>query len=373
MNLLSDLAAFLAARKAELVDVPVLQPADPFLDTAGEGLRGRIFLTENERGETLCLRPEFTIPVCLEHLRSGTRGTKRYAYCGEVFRQRREGGNAFVQAGIEDIGDTNHARADARSLADALALLDAAAPSVRFQVTLGDQAVFEAAVKALGLPRGWRRKLARAFGNKAQLDALIAALGAPRPRARSGLDGDIGAAIAAGDARKLAKIIAARMEDHGYPLAASRAPDEIAARMIEQATLDNARLTRAHIGELRDFLALSTPLAKAGAALRRIARRMDGRAMEVAIDAFEARTQALAAQGVAIGTVVYSAAFGRPLDYYTGLVYEIGPAGKDGAPVIGGGRYDHLLTLLGAKREIPGVGFSVWLDRLHAAKAGGSQ
>ncbi len=33
----------------------------------------------------------------------------------------------------------------------------------------------------------------------------------------------------------------------------------------------------------------------------------------------------------------------------------------------GGGRYDRLLTLLGAKTPIPGVGFSVWLDRIETA------
>jgi ATP phosphoribosyltransferase regulatory subunit len=32
----------------------------------------------------------------------------------------------------------------------------------------------------------------------------------------------------------------------------------------------------------------------------------------------------------------------------------------------GGGRYDRLLTLLGADKPIPGVGFSLWLDRLEA-------
>ena len=38
-------------------------------------------------------------------------------------RQRREGGNEFFQAGIEDLGDRDMARADARSIADAHALL----------------------------------------------------------------------------------------------------------------------------------------------------------------------------------------------------------------------------------------------------------
>jgi ATP phosphoribosyltransferase regulatory subunit len=32
----------------------------------------------------------------------------------------------------------------------------------------------------------------------------------------------------------------------------------------------------------------------------------------------------------------------------------------------GGGRYDRLLTMLGASENIPGVGFSIWLDRLEA-------
>jgi ATP phosphoribosyltransferase regulatory subunit len=149
-----------ACRRADL------QPADPFLDMAGEDLRRRIFLTESETGETLCLRPEFTIPVCLDHIASQAGTPRRYAYLGEVFRQRREGGNEFFQAGIEDLGDNDTARADARSIADAHALLPARCPGETLSVTLGDQAVFEAVLAALGLPRGWRMRLARAFGSR---------------------------------------------------------------------------------------------------------------------------------------------------------------------------------------------------------------
>jgi ATP phosphoribosyltransferase regulatory subunit len=65
----------------------------------------------------------------------------------------------------------------------------------------------------------------------------------------------------------------------------------------------------------------------------------------------------------------YDAAFGRPLDYYTGLVFEIGLPGSE-RPLAGGGRYDRLLTLLGAQKAIPGVGFSIWLDRIEAARGG---
>ncbi|MEP4420436.1 MAG: ATP phosphoribosyltransferase regulatory subunit, partial [Nitratireductor sp.] len=65
-----DISAVFAERGAAMVEVAMLQPAEPFLDMAGEDLRRRIYLTESETGETLCLRPEFTIPVCLDHIES---------------------------------------------------------------------------------------------------------------------------------------------------------------------------------------------------------------------------------------------------------------------------------------------------------------
>ena len=86
----ADILAEFSARGTTRVDTPVIQPAEPFLDMAGEDLRRRIFMTENERGTSLCLRPEFTIPVCLRHIETATGTPKRYAYLGEVFRQRRD-------------------------------------------------------------------------------------------------------------------------------------------------------------------------------------------------------------------------------------------------------------------------------------------
>src|SRR6478736_4394129 len=111
-----ELLSEFAARKTERVDTPVIQPAEPFLDIAGEDLRRRIFMTENETGASLCLRPEFTIPVCIQHIENATGTPKRYSYLGEVFRQRREGGNEFYQAGIEDLGTLDVASADARAI-----------------------------------------------------------------------------------------------------------------------------------------------------------------------------------------------------------------------------------------------------------------
>jgi ATP phosphoribosyltransferase regulatory subunit len=362
-----EILALFASRGAAAVDVPILQPADPFLDMAGEDLRRRIFLTESETGAALCLRPEFTIPVCLDHIASQAGTPRRYAYLGEVFRQRREGGNEFFQAGIEDLGDRDTSRADARSLADAHALLTLTLPGVPLAVTLGDQTIFEAVLAALGLPRGWRMRLARAFGSAEQLAAALADLANP-PRGGA-LPEPVAALVADGDVDRLSQHIAAGMTDAGLSPSAGRAPQEIARRLLEKAELRSVRLSREAFAALESFLAIHVPLDGAASALEAFARSA-GLSLGPALAGFSARVDAVAAQGLSPAAISYDAAFGRPLDYYTGLVFEIS-AGDAARPLVGGGRYDRLLTLLGATTPIPGVGFSVWLDRIE--QLGGGQ
>src|SRR5690606_17597094 len=174
--------AVFAERGAPVADVAVLQPADPFLDMAGEDLRRRIFPTESEPGAALCLRPEFTIPVCIDHIAARAGTPRRYGYLGELFRQRRDGEAEFFQAGIEDLGETDIAAADARSIADAHALLARTLAGARLHIVLGDQRLFEAVLAALGLPRGWQKRLARAFGAADQLASALDDLANPAQR-----------------------------------------------------------------------------------------------------------------------------------------------------------------------------------------------
>ena len=153
---------------------------------AGEDLRRRIFMTESETGESLCLRPEFTIPVCLRHIETATGTPKRYSYLGEVFRQHREGANEFYQAGIEDLGETDVASADARAIGDAIAILKALLPG-RAVSHHRRPVGLRGGGRRLGLPTGWQRRLIHAFGEAAKLDALMARLSRRsrhRPRRR---------------------------------------------------------------------------------------------------------------------------------------------------------------------------------------------
>ncbi|WP_223476277.1 ATP phosphoribosyltransferase regulatory subunit [Oricola indica] len=358
----ADIETILAGLGAERLDVPVLHPADPFLDTAGEELRRRIFMSESETGEALCLRPEFTIPVCLNHLGAGTDGHRRYGYVGTVFRQRRAGGNEFLQAGIEDIGDADGPSADARSLADALSFLDALDAAEGTVTTLGDQAVFNAVVTGLGLPQGWALRLSHAFGDRATLDAALDALAVPPPL--PDLPADIREPAEAHDRAALVNALSMRLRIAGLENAGGRDADDIADRLLARFDAAEIAPDAGALATLRKFLDIHASLDKAADALRAFAsgNSLD---MDDAIAGFAAREAAISAAGVDTAKVTYDAAFGRALDYYTALVYEI--ATPAGLVLVGGGRYDRLLTMLGAKETVPGVGFSVWLDRIGSS------
>jgi ATP phosphoribosyltransferase regulatory subunit len=357
----ADIETILDQLGAPRIDVPVLQPADPFLDTAGEELRRRIFLSESETGETLCLRPEFTIPVCLQHLGAGETGHRRHGYVGTVFRQRRAGGSEFLQAGIEDIGDADTARADARSLGEALAFLDALGVADDAQVTLGDQAVFSAVITGLGLPQAWAIRLSHAFGDAGRLDAELDALA--KPALAPQVPADIQEPAEAGDRVALVMALTMRLRIAGLDGSGGRDAGEIADRLLASFAAARQTPDRQSLETLRAFLATHVPLGQAAQALRQFAGD-NGVNLSAAVEAFDARERQLREAGVDTTRIVYDAAFGRALDYYTALVYEIAAPG--GAVLAGGGRYDRLLTMLGAQSPIPGVGFSVWLDRVAA-------
>ena len=359
------LAGLFETRGAPRVDMPIIQPAEPWLDAAGEALRRRIFLTRGEAGENLCLRPDFTIPVCRDHVRAGAALPSRYSYVGLVFRQRSDGPAEFFQAGIEDLGETNRATADARAVGDALAALErCGVDPAGLDIVLGDQGLFEAFLRALGLPEGWQRRLVRTFGDDAMLTAALGSLAKGAAAGLDRLDRPLAEMARRGEQGALTRAIRARMEEAGLSPHSGRSPGEVAARLIEKVEAAEVRLGEASLRLLKEFLAIDCPLAEAGDRIGELAGAA-GLELGHALTFFETRNLALRAADVDLSAMGYRAAFGRPIDYYTGLVFEARAPGSD-EPLVGGGRYDRLMGLLGATEPIPAVGFSVWLDRVGA-------
>lgn len=340
----------------------ILQPAEPFLDLSGEDIRKSLYLTTDQTGEELCLRPDLTIPVARDYLASGRAGQPAgFSYLGPVFRYRGGRASEFLQAGIESFGRQDRAAADAEMLA--LALEATAAFGVgEIEIRTGDVALFNALLDALDLYPVWRRRLTKDFNRKISLEQDLERLAATTTAARSGYEGVL-AALAGSDRKAALAFVSDLMSIAGTTHVGGRTTAEIADRFLEQSTLKGGALPHEAIGVLKRFLAISGNPDDAIAELRALTAdaKLD---LNTAIDQFESRIGFMAARGIDVKQTRFSTAFGRGLDYYTGFEFELHHRGNGSEPLVAGGRYDGLMTQLGSAVPIPAVGFSVWVDAL---------
>ena len=343
----------------------LLQPAEPFLDLSGEDIRRRMYLTTAPDGSEFCLRPDLTIPVSRDYLASSAAGNPAgYCYLGPVFRHRTDAPAEFLQAGIESFGRSDKAAADAEMLSlglEATAHYGLTLPDIQ----IGDVALFAGLIAGLDLPPAWKRRLIKDFNRKTNLaqdlDRLVLGCNNARPEYQGVL-----AALAGSDPKGAHALITDLLSIAGINAVGGRSIGEIAGRFLEQSALGaSAKLPRDVRGLIERFLAIQGNPDEAAAALRALARDAKmAPALEPALDHFETRTGFLEARGVDVKRVRFSTAFGRGFDYYTGMVFELTDPQRTGDPLVAGGRYDDLLTRLGAPEPIAAVGFAVWIERL---------
>ena len=149
-----------------------------------------------------------------------------------------------------------------------------------------------------------------------------------------------------------------------------RTVGEIAERFLEQASLGSAGgLGTGNCAALERYLSIETDPDTALSELRTLAKdsSLD---LSAALARLEQRIGFMAAGGVDLSRVRFATAFGRALDYYTGMVFELyDPRDYVKWPLVAGGRYDRLMTLLGSKNPTPAVGFAAWIAELEEAGA----
>ena len=340
----------------------ILQPAEPFLDLSGEDIRKSLYLTTDPSGEELCLRPDLTIPVARDYLASPRAGQPAgFSYLGPVFRYRGNQASEFLQAGVESFGRQDRAAADAEMLALALEAT-AAFGVIDVEVRTGDVALFNALIDALGLYPVWRRRLLKDFNRKVSLTDDIERL--TLATSRNEYEGVL-AALAGSDRKAALALVTDLMSIAGATTLGGRTVSEIADRFLEQSTLKAGALPRDAVAIIKRFLAISGDPGDAVAQLRALATdaRLD---ITAAIDLLESRVGFMAARGIELGRTRFSTSFGRGLDYYTGFEFELHSKGDGVEPLVAGGRYDGLMTQLGAATPIPAVGFSVWVEAMTA-------
>src|SRR5712671_5410116 len=343
----------------------ILQPAEPFLDLSGEDIRKSLYLTADASGEELCLRPDLTIPVARDYLTSGRAGQPAgFCYLGPVFRYRGSRPSEFLQAGIESFRRQDRAAADAEMLALALEATSAFGLN-DVEIRTGDVALFNALIDALQLYPVWRRRLIKDFNRKVSLTDDIERLTLATAPGRNEYEGVL-AALAGSDRKAALALVTDLMSIAGASTLGGRTVSEIADRFLEQSTLKAGALPRDALATIKRFLTIAGDPDDAVAQLRALAddAKLD---LTAAIDQLESRVGFMAARGIDTRLTRFSTSFGRGLDYYTGFEFELHAKGNGVEPLVAGGRYDGLMSQLGAPTPIPAVGFSVWVETLTQA------
>lgn len=355
------LVAHFVASGYRRAEPAILQPAAVFLDQSGEDIRGRLYLTSDLDGAEMCLRPEFTVPVCRDYLASAEAGKPAaFSYLGPIFRFRPGASGEFAQAGVESFGRADREAADADILGVAMEAC-ALAGADKLKVTIGDAALFSSFLDALELPAGWLRRLKTGLAQGRALETIFTQSAAGSAADHSG----VLAALEGVDKQGARALVEDLLSIAGISSVGGRSAGEIAERFLEQASHRSApQISDAKRDLIGKFLAVSGDPDEASAKLRKLAKtaKLD---LSAALDSFDTRINFIAARGLDPSAMAFSAGFARRLDYYTGFVFEAHDrARKDGKPVVGGGRYDTLLGSLGAKKPIPAVGAAVWIERL---------
>lgn len=365
-DVLAAIRAPFVQAQARRVDPAVIQPLNVLLDLAGEAMRVRLFVVQDEGGREACLRPDFTVAVVRDHVAAGA-DDGRYLYEGKAFRVAPPGAPAghpeeFVQIGLEAFTD----KAQPYDMAQfPLLAWRAAQAGGRGDLALhiGDVGLFQAFLADIGVASALAARLQRLLTQSGELDAELVRAQQPAPRPGHPLAASL-AELPQDDA---VAALETYWAENDLPRVGGRDAAEIVMRLRRRA--EEARvppLGRDQADLIARYLEIASPLTQALTRVRDLAR---GPALDAKLADWEALPTALEAGGAPLDRAFFSAKIASPFSYYDDFLFDItsealGPS----RPVASGGRYDALLTQLGGSRGQRAAGCMV---RPARAWAGG--
>jgi ATP phosphoribosyltransferase regulatory subunit len=358
----------------EQVAPSIIQPADIFLDQIGEEVRSRTYVFTDLAGDELCLRPDLTVPVSRLYLERhpDAKTEARYCYNGPAFRFQPDRSNQahpreFRQAGIECFGAKDLESADVEVVLLAVEAVRAAGLK-DFRLRFGDIGLFFALLDALELPERWRLKLRHHFWRPTGFHALLSNLAKGERPDANGQAAGLARTLDRDNPEKSEELVARYLDQQGLPLAGNRSLSEITARLLDLLGDLGAEPLRKEVATVIDYyLAVA---GKPGEAVQRVAMIAKGAGINIdaEIDACVRRFDRLSKSGLDLSRATFATEFGRSLEYYSGLVFQIEVGDeRDASQIAGGGRYDGLLANIGAPRQVPAIGSAIHTERLLAA------
>jgi histidyl-tRNA synthetase len=368
-SLLDVLAGLTKVHSYRFVDTPVLEHTELFLRKSG-GDRVAQLYAFTHRGRDVALRPEFTASIMrlyIEQLQ-GEPLPLRLAYSGPVFRyEKPQAGRArqFTEFGCELIGASGPV-ADAEIIALALQGLQACGIE-RPRIVLGHIGVVIDFLSGLHIDQRAQDWLTWSMERLRKGDRAAHDLPPHLARLEAAIeDGpEVDELLDDPSPETIASILRqAGVEFQG----GVRSPEEIVRGLFaKRRRRYDVTVLRGAAAFVEQLTALTGPPGEVLGPLRDLvgAHGLDTRPL----DELETIVALLEALGCDPNTFTIDLGMGRGLHYYTGMLFEI-YAETAGLQLCGGGRYDDLAQILGARQPVPACGFSYGIERVRTAATG---
>ena len=339
-NLSDSILKTVKSNGFKYIELPSVIEANHIVQRSGESFRKFIFSFTDQGGNELCLRPDLTIVSCLRYLENNLKGKEKIFYNGQAYRKSENKKDSIVrnQVGFEIIGSRNEKNDDKEIINTSLKSLKNFNYSSG-EITIGNVEIFNLLISKLDIPKRWKLRLSRHFWREDYFNDLLK---------RLETNSDVDPTIVEIDKKRYFRML----KDDQSTIIANRTINEILSR-FDKKIKDPRRPSKGrNISKIiKEFLKIKCPINNAAKVLNKFFKKYK---INLLVDQ---RYFPISKNKVNKLNVTFSAAFGRQLEYYTGMVFKIDIKSK--SKIINccnGGRYDKLISDLGSKKQTPAVG-----------------
>ena len=279
-------------------------------------------------------------------MENNLKGKEKIFYSGQAYRKSQNKKDSIIrnQIGFEILGSKDEKNDDKEIINTSLKSLQ----NIKYSsgtLTIGNVEIFNLLISKLDIPKRWKLRLARHFWREEYFNDLLK---------RLETNSDVDPTIVEIDKKRYVKMLKEDLSN----IVAGRTINEILKR-FDQKIKDPRRASKGkNVSKIiKDFLKIKCPINKAAIELNKFFKKNK---INLAVDQ---KYFPISNNKVSKLNVVFSASFGRQLEYYTGMVFKIDIKSKNLLKnIINGGRYDGLISDLGSKKQTPAVGAALNLN-----------
>ena len=325
-----------------LSEPDVLLDSEYIIQRSGENFRRSMLTFENEDGKLMCLRPDLTVASCIKYLEKKSKS--HIYYSGQAYRRTSHKKSDLIneQLGIEILGSKNQLKDDYKVIKTIINSAEKI-KSKRIQIKVGDISLFKRLINSLDMPERWKLRLIRHFWRPKYFDELLV---------RLEKNSDIDSVSFDTDKKRFYEM--KKMDQDR--IIASRSISEILKRFDKKIKDPRSFNEGKEIVKIiRSFLKINCKLSELDRTLFNFIKKN-----KLKKNIFK-EFQSVQNLKKLKQEVYFITNFGRDIEYYTGIVFEVFSGNKE---IARGGRYDDLLKSLGAKNNIPAVGAAINLNNI---------